>query len=68
VRVRLTGGDSLMAEVTNRIPAATAASLPGASTGLIGLRERMDLVGGRLEHGRTAAGEFRLRAEVPWRP
>jgi signal transduction histidine kinase len=43
-------------------------SLPGASTGLIGLRERMDLVGGRLEHGRTAAGEFRLRAEVPWRP
>ena len=68
VRVRLAGGDSLVAEITNRVSAATVTSLPGAGSGLTGLRERMDLVGGRLEHGRSAAGEFRLRAEVPWRP
>jgi signal transduction histidine kinase len=68
VRVRLTGGDSLVVEITNPVPATAAASLPGAGSGLIGLRERMDLVGGRLEHGRTADGEFRLHARVPWRP
>jgi signal transduction histidine kinase len=68
VRVRLTGGDSVVVEITNPVPATAAASLPGAGSGLIGLRERMDLVGGRLEHGRTADGEFRLHARVPWRP
>jgi signal transduction histidine kinase len=68
VRVRLAGGDSLVAEITNRVSTATVTSLPGAGSGLTGLRERMNLVGGRLEHGRSAAGEFRLRAEVPWRP
>jgi two-component system sensor histidine kinase DesK len=41
-------------------PAAT-----GTGTGLSGLRERLDGVGGRLEAGRTPGGGFRLRAEVP---
>ena len=68
VQVQLTGGDSLVVEITNPLSATAAASLPGAGSGLIGLRERMDLAGGRLEHGRTADGEFRLHARVPWRP
>ncbi|MBL7254127.1 sensor histidine kinase [Paractinoplanes lichenicola] len=42
--------------------------LPGAGAGLTGLRERVTLVGGRIEHGPTAAGEFHLRAWLPWPP
>jgi signal transduction histidine kinase len=69
VRVRLTGGEHLVVEITNPVPAALPGSaLPGAGSGLIGLGERMDLVGGRLEYGRTSHGEFRLWARVPWRP
>jgi signal transduction histidine kinase len=74
VRVRLAGPDGqgaagLVVEVTNPLPGgAGVVPLPGAGSGLIGLRERMDLVGGRLEHGRTPDGEFRLHAWLPWRP
>jgi hypothetical protein len=39
--------------------------IPGG-TGLIGMAERAELVGGRLEHGRTAEGGFRLHADLPW--
>jgi len=30
------------------------------------MQERAQLVGGRLEHGRTADGGFRLHADLPW--
>jgi signal transduction histidine kinase len=61
-------GVGLIVEVTNPLPAsAAAAQIPGAGSGLIGLSERMNLLGGRLEHGRTPDGEFRLRAWLPWR-
>ncbi|GAB7044364.1 MULTISPECIES: sensor histidine kinase [Catenuloplanes] len=68
VRVTVDGGpdDGLSVELTN--PAAVSGGLPGAGAGLIGLRERVDLVGGRIEHGWTGTGEFRLRAWLPWRP
>jgi signal transduction histidine kinase len=39
---------------------------PGAGTGLIGLAERVALAGGTLEHGPDAAGDFVLRATLPW--
>jgi signal transduction histidine kinase len=69
VTVRLAGGDGLVVEVTNPVPERVAAApLPGAGSGLIGLRERMNLVGGRLEHDRTPDGEFRLYAWLPLRP
>lgn len=42
------------------------AGVPGAGAGLVGLRERAELVGGRLEHGRTPGGDFRLWASLPW--
>jgi signal transduction histidine kinase len=38
----------------------------GAGTGLVGLAERVALAGGRLEHGPDAAGDFVLRASLPW--
>ncbi|MDP9792280.1 signal transduction histidine kinase [Catenuloplanes nepalensis] len=68
VRVTVGGGpgDGLSVELTN--PAAVSGGLPGAGAGLIGLRERVDLVGGRIEHGWTETGDFRLRAWLPWRP
>jgi signal transduction histidine kinase len=40
--------------------------LPGAGAGLAGLRERIQMLGGQLEHGPTAAGNFHLRAWLPW--
>lgn len=46
-------------------------ALPGAGTGLLGLAERVALLGGRFQHGvhRDAAGvlSFRLEAWLPWR-
>ena len=73
VLVRLTAAsparDGLTIEITNPVPAPGARSaIPGTGSGLIGLRERMDLVGGRLEHGRTPDGGFRLAASLPLRP
>jgi signal transduction histidine kinase len=64
VRVGGTAERGLIVEVGNRL--AAGGSIPGAGAGLIGLRERVHLAGGRLEHGPTAGGEFRLRAWLPW--
>jgi signal transduction histidine kinase len=67
VRVTVDGsaGAELTVEVRNTL-SAVAEQFPGAGAGLIGLRERVDLVGGRLEHGRTVGGDFRLQAWLPW--
>jgi Histidine kinase len=40
--------------------------IPGAGMGIVGLAERTALAGGRLEHGCTPAGEFRLWTWLPW--
>jgi signal transduction histidine kinase len=42
------------------------ANVPGSGTGLIGLRERTTLAGGWLDYGPTPAGEFKLKAWLPW--
>ncbi len=39
--------------------------LPGSGTGLIGLSERLELAGGKLESG-ARGGEFLLHAWLPW--
>jgi signal transduction histidine kinase len=69
-------GSGLTVEVRNRLPLGRAAAegragrpadeIPGAGTGIVGLAERVDLAGGRLEHGRTDDGDFRLWAWLPW--
>jgi signal transduction histidine kinase len=69
VRVRVDGGPGagLTIEVRNRLPhGVPTAQLPGAGAGLVGLNERVDPVGGRLEHGPTPDGDFQLRAWLPW--
>ncbi len=72
VRVRVAvAGPQLAVSVVNRAPVAVAAPgaaggpLPGAGAGLIGLRERVELAGGRLSHGPDAAGDFVLEATLP---
>jgi signal transduction histidine kinase len=60
-------GVGVTVELTNAVPVGgTVAQIPGAGTGLVGLRERMDLIGGRLHHGPTADGDYHLAAWLPW--
>lgn len=42
-----------------------ATQLPGTGTGLIGMRERVAAVGGKLETGPKPRGGFRVRAQLP---
>ncbi|MEV0276397.1 histidine kinase [Streptomyces sp. NPDC050610] len=77
VDVRITGaaGEGLSVSISNplapdagRPPAAGASAspaIPGAGAGLIGLAERAQLAGGRLESGADGAA-FRLSAWLPW--
>jgi signal transduction histidine kinase len=68
VAVRGAAADGLTVEIRNPWPVGVARTMPipGAGMGIIGLAERTTLTGGRLEHGRTPAGEFRLWAWLPW--
>ncbi len=79
VRVHLAGspGAGLTVEVRNDAPTAgpdpgpahasgPAPPDPGAGQGLSGLAERVALARGRLEHGPTAEGGWRLSVWLPW--
>jgi signal transduction histidine kinase len=70
VDLRLEGepGQGLTIDVRNPAPvlAAGKSEIPGTGTGLVGLAERATLSGGHLEHGLDEAGDFRLRAWLPW--
>jgi signal transduction histidine kinase len=70
VRVAVTGGADagLVVEVGNALGTGAGGGLPGVGAGLVGLAERVQLAGGRIEHGPTLEGEFRLRAWLPWSP
>jgi signal transduction histidine kinase len=72
VRLRVAGapGQGLTVEVCNEPPTseapAPAEAGAGAGQGLVGLAERVALANGRLEHGPTATGGWRLAAWLPW--
>jgi signal transduction histidine kinase len=72
VEVRIEGspGTGLEIELRNRLPLGVAKPLRGGAptAGLLGLGERAALAGGRLEHGTTPGGDFRLWAWLPWPP
>ena len=69
VSVTLAGAPGAGLDVSVVNPVGTAAAglalVPGTGTGLIGLTERLELAGGRLEW-RNTGGEFQLRAWLPW--
>ncbi|GAB3592405.1 histidine kinase [Angustibacter peucedani] len=59
-------GRGLDVVVRNKVPVAAGSLLPGSGMGLVGLAERVALVGGTLESGRTDDGGWRVRAHLPW--
>lgn len=59
--------DSLAVGVRNDPPAHPPPALPGGGLGLIGMRERVELVGGTLTAGPHAAGGYEVRATFPVR-
>src|SRR5215211_4986826 len=59
-------GEGVAARVTNVRPVAAGSLLPGAGAGLVGLRERVQLAGGRLTTGPTPEGGWHVEAWLPW--
>jgi signal transduction histidine kinase len=59
------GPKGLTIEVVSQPSSGSPDGTAGTGAGLIGLAERLALVGGELEHGMTADGGFVLRATVP---
>ncbi|MCE1178512.1 MAG: histidine kinase [Micrococcales bacterium] len=81
VDLRISGraGDWLDIEARNPAATATAAAprgdagpeapaLPASGLGLLGLTERAIIAGGQLSFGRDRAGDFVVRARLPWHP
>ena len=68
VTVELTGrpGQGLDLCVRNPVRVGGGDTGDGAGFGLVGLAERAAAGHGSLEHGRTADGDFVLRAWLPW--
>ncbi|MGD9695226.1 MAG: sensor histidine kinase [Thermoleophilia bacterium] len=69
VRLTVAGapGDGLTLELRNPLPIGQPSTgIPGAGAGIAGLSERVSLAGGRIEHGRTSEGDYRLTAWLPW--
>jgi signal transduction histidine kinase len=60
-------GRNLLVVVINRTGPDTAdpGRIPGSGSGLVGLRERVQLAGGRLD-AKSGHGRFRLWAVLPW--
>jgi signal transduction histidine kinase len=57
--------DGLEVEVVDDGRAAAGDGAPAAGHGLVGMRERVALLGGELEAGRRAGGGFRVAARLP---
>ncbi|MEU6794746.1 histidine kinase [Nonomuraea wenchangensis] len=64
VRVRYRP-EALEVEVRNHAPASPPAGLPGAGWGLVGLRERVELLGGTLRTSAQDDGGFLVAARIP---
>ncbi|TMR93098.1 sensor histidine kinase [Nonomuraea basaltis] len=64
VRIRYGPGE-LEVEVRNQPPAALHAKVPGAGWGLVGLRERVELLGGTLRTIPQDGGGFLVSARIP---
>jgi signal transduction histidine kinase len=64
VRVRIRYGETLEVDVLDDGRGVTnGAAAPGR--GLIGMQERVTLLGGTLTAGPDAAGGYRVRADIP---
>ncbi|MEV7524341.1 ATP-binding protein [Streptomyces sp. NPDC091371] len=58
-------GEAYGVTVTNSPPTCTALPLPGSGRGLIGLRERAELLHGTFESGPVQGGGYHVTLRVP---
>ncbi|MFD9133259.1 sensor histidine kinase [Streptomyces bottropensis] len=58
-------GDDVGVTVTNTPPTRPSLALPSSQHGLVGLRERADILHGALESGPAPEGGYRVRLRVP---
>lgn len=65
VDIRAEDGD-IHLTVTNTPPTRPTLALPGAGHGLLGLRERAELLGGEITSGPTAEQGFRVNLRIPY--
>jgi signal transduction histidine kinase len=62
-----TNDHSLIVKVANKHPVGVLATgMQGSGAGLVGLAERVSLLGGELKHGTDENGDFVLIATLPW--
>jgi signal transduction histidine kinase len=64
-RVTVTYGDDAVTVQVEDDGHGTAAGSVGSGSGIVGMRERAESVGGSLEAGPRAGGGFRVRARLP---
>lgn len=57
--------DALVIDVANPIPVGQVGTADGTGHGLVGMRERVAALGGRLDAGAHADGRFVVHAELP---
>jgi signal transduction histidine kinase len=65
VSVTLSGSESEGVDILVRNPVGFGTTTPPSGLGLVGLRERAELRGGRLAHGRDGS-TFVLHGWIPW--
>ncbi|MFF6787059.1 histidine kinase [Streptomyces sp. NPDC012510] len=58
-------GEGIGVTVTNTPSTRPSLSLPGSQQGLVGLRERADILHGTLDAGPTMEGGYRVRLRIP---
>jgi signal transduction histidine kinase len=58
-------GEAVEVEVVNAMPPDRTSATAGGGHGLVGMRERVALVGGELAAGETDDGRFLVRARLP---
>lgn len=67
VRVELSGAPGEGVHISSRNPPQRgAAALPGAGMGLVGLRERANVLGGTMTSGVNEEGQFEVKVWFPW--
>lgn len=66
VSVTRTEGETVVVEVANLAPVGSDSLLPGSGAGLVGIRERVGLLGGQFSSGTAPDVGWLVTAILPW--